>query len=123
MVSIRFMSDLPPTAFIIKFGESYLCPVCGYDGTFHGNHYDDEEGGCIATGICSCCLFEPGFNDNPAASADARDSVAASISSYRAKWVAAGSPWRGGDTKSPPLGWDPHDQLARLFQVAPFLDQ
>ena len=117
------MSDFPATAYIIKFGSSYLCPVCGYDGTFQGDHYDDEEGGRIATGICSCCLFEPGFDDNSAATADASDSIAGSISAYRQKWLERDSPWLGGQTVSPPSGWDAHAQLARLLRIAPFLER
>lgn len=115
------MTELRPTAFIIKSGGSYLCPVCGYDGTFSGDHYDDAEGGCIGSGICSCCFFEPGFDDNPLASAEAEASIEASIASYRASWIAAGLPWRGGDVKAQPPGWNPQEQLARLFREAPFL--
>src|SRR5579884_306734 len=115
------MTPLRPTAFIIKSGERYLCPVCGYDGTFQGNHYDDDEGGCIGTGIRSSCLFEPGFDDDPSASAEASDSIGASVKSYRAAWLAAGAPWRGGSSKSPPADWKAEAQLRHLFQTAPWL--
>src|SRR4051794_40134167 len=114
------MTDLRPTGFIVRSGAQYLCPVCGYDGTFRGDHYDDK-GGCAASGICSSCLFEPGFDDNPLASALASRTIATSIKAYRAAWLAEGMPWRGEDTKSKPANWDPGAQLARLFQAAPFL--
>jgi hypothetical protein len=115
------MQDLPPTAFIIKSGEAYLCPACGYGGTFQGNHYDDDEGGCIATGICACCFFEPGFSDNQAASANAESNILASVRAHRVRWIAAGSPWRGGNVRSPPAAWIAEEQLAALFRAAPFL--
>jgi hypothetical protein len=101
-------------------GHAISAPFCGYDGTFGGDHYR-EEGGCIDTGICSCCLFEPGYDDNPAAAGEARDSIAASIAVCREKWISAGMPWCGGEVKSPPVGWNPRAQLARLFEAAPFL--
>ena len=65
--NLSAMPELAPTDFLVEYESAFLCPVCGYDGTFKGNHYADNEGGCIATGICSCCFFEPGFDDNPAA--------------------------------------------------------
>jgi hypothetical protein len=115
------MSDLRPTTFIIASGGGYLCPVCGWAGTFIGNHFADDEGGCIATGICACCAYEPGFDDNPLASDKAKPTIAESITSYRRAWIDMGSPWRGIDATPVPDNWSAEAQLSKLFKRAPFL--
>jgi hypothetical protein len=115
------MYILPATAFIISSPEGYLCPVCGWAGTFRGDHFHDEEGGCIATGICACCSYEPGFDDNPLASQDAEPTIGASIASRRRAWIGQGSPWRGIDATPVPDNWSSKAQLDRLFRLAPFL--
>jgi hypothetical protein len=115
------MNILPATAFIIQSADGYLCPVCGWPGYFRGDHFDDEEGGCIATGICPCCLYEPGFDDQPLASKDAKPTIGESITFYRQEWLDAGLPWRGGDVTTAPDGWSAKKQLSRLFRIAPFL--
>ena len=117
------MDTLPATAFIILSPEGYLCPVCGWAGTSRGGHFQDDEGGCIATGICACCAYEPGFDDNPLASKDAKSTIAASIASYRRAWIDRGSPWLGRDATPVPVNWTADDQLARLFRLAPFLTE
>lgn len=88
---------------------------------FHGNHFGDEEGGVIGTGICPCCFYEPGFDDNPAASAEANDKLLDSILSYRKAWIEQGMPWRGAPKAERPTDWEPALQLARLYKAAPFL--
>jgi hypothetical protein len=97
----------------------YLCPACGWPGYFVGDSYD-ERSGVIGTGICPCCLFEPGFDDNPAASAGAEVTVAASITKYRSEWVAAGMPWRGTQVDAP-TSWDAQAQLRHLIEAFPKL--
>jgi hypothetical protein len=116
------MKPLPATAYIIRDGAKYLCPVCGWPETFRGDHFDDEEGGCIAMGICDCCVYEPGFDDNPLASAAAKATIGESILAFRGAWLAEGAPWRGnGSRRAPPDGWSSERQLARLYELAPFL--
>lgn len=95
----------------------YLCPSCGFPGCFNEEPYN-ENGGLIGTGICPCCLFEPGFDDNPAASPDAGLTILESIAKYRATWVAAGMPWRGAPTPAPPE-WNPGAQLRDLVALLP----
>jgi hypothetical protein len=113
---------LPATSFIVSDGAAFLCPVCGWAGTFLGNHFDDEEGGCIATGICDCCQYEPGFDDNPLASSAAKPTIGESIAAYRETWLRNGAPWRGKLIgPDPPAGWSSQAQLDRLFEIAPFL--
>jgi hypothetical protein len=96
----------------------FLCPVCGFSGAFNGTSFD-EHGGVIGTGICPCCLFEPGFDDDPGASAHAKHTVTDSVASFREHWLAAGSPW-SSITAQCPAAWNAEAQLAHLFQVAPY---
>lgn len=96
----------------------YLCPACGLPGYFEGQSYI-ESGGLIATGICPCCSFEPGFNDDPGASVTAEKTVAASILKHRANWVATGMPWRGSGGVEAPEGWEAQVQLVQLAHFAP----
>ena len=115
------MEDVRPTTFIIRADEGFLCPVCGWAGTFKGDHFADDEGGCIATGICACCAYEPGFDDNPLASKNAKPTIRESISAFRQAWIKSGSPWLGRDRTPLPEGWSATEQLSRLYQLAPFL--
>lgn len=113
----------------------FRCPACGLPGYFQKDAFD-EFGGVIAMGICPCCFFEPGFDDDPAASADAEPTVLASVRSYRRRWMANGMPWRRGTRKEriaigvyderrtsddAPEGWCPKTQLEALFRLAPDL--
>jgi len=93
----------------------YLCPACGLTSCFKAEPYD-EHGGLIGTGICPCCLFEPGFDDNPAASPNAAATVLESIVKYRAVWVAEGMPWQGAQTIRP-TEWNPEAQLHDLAKI------
>jgi hypothetical protein len=98
---------------------TFLCPACGFGGAFDGSQFE-TRGGIIGRGICPCCFYEPGFDDDPMASADAQPTVLLSIASYRANWIAAGMPWRATMTPAP-VDWRPETQLATLAEVAPFL--
>ncbi len=97
----------------------YLCPVCGFAGQFDGQQFD-HRGGVIGTGICASCFYEPGFDDDPAASASALDTVAGSILAFRDRWIADGMPWRATNLPRPDV-WDAASQLRDLFTLAPFL--
>jgi len=74
--------------------------------------------GRIGTGICCCCYFEPGFDDEPGNSPDAKSTVLDSILAYRRAWVDEGMPWRC-DIHERPEGWDPIKQLDRLLELLP----
>lgn len=94
----------------------YLCPACGLPGFFQGDSYD-ESGGVIATGICPCCLWEPGYDDNALLSG-APASILESLRQYRRGWSSLGPAWSGRPEQIPP-GWNGQAQLAHLFKVAP----
>jgi hypothetical protein len=98
----------------------FLCPSCGLPGYFDGTSYDSNMP-LVGTGICPCCFFEPGFDDD--ASADAKPTVLASILHYRAKWIALRMPWRGNDDYwlTKPVDWDPVGQLDALYVAEPGL--
>ena len=93
----------------------FLCPACGLPGYFQGNSYD-ERGGVAATGICPCCLWEPGFDDMAAPD---QLSVVECLRRYRAGWSSLGPAW-SGPTDKIPVGWNGKVQLERLSQLAPF---
>jgi hypothetical protein len=94
-----------------------LCPACGFPGYVDGEAYD-EAGDMPGSGICPCCLWEPGFDDEPAASAAAQGTILASLQSYRASWRLT-MEWRVASCK--PEAWDGEQQLARLLTLAPHL--
>ena len=96
-----------------------LCSSCGLPGYFTALAWDDQGRGVIGSGICPCCFYEPGFDDDPAASADAQPTVQASVLHYREKWIASGMPWRGKDDYwlTKPVDWNPAQQLAALERV------
>ena len=94
----------------------YLCPSCGFPGYFEGPSYD-ERGGIIASGICPCCGWEPGFDDDPAASG-APDTILESLRQYRQGWMSRLPAW-SGKMMVIPFDWDGRAQLARLFEIAP----
>jgi hypothetical protein len=101
-----------------------LCPSCGLPGYFTADSWDERGRGVIGTGICPCCFYELGFDDDPAASGDAKQTVQASILHYRARWIATGMPWRGNDDYwlTKPADWDPVGQLDALYVAEPGLN-
>ena len=118
-----------------RIEAQYLCPVCGFAGYFDEQAFD-EGGGSVGNGICPCCFFEPGFDDDPGACAEARPTVRETIVTCRERWVADGMPWRRGTRQQriaigvydssrcsddAPPGWSPTQQLARLLRLAPDL--
>lgn len=97
-----------------KLGK-LLCPACGFPDYLFTDAYSEKGG--TPLGICPCCLWEPGFDDNPAASTMAQDTILGSLRAHRAEWSAAFE-WKGyGPDK--PADWDPSAQLANLFEAAP----
>lgn len=96
----------------------YLCPACGFPGYFNGTSYD-ERGGNAGTGICPCCHWEPGFDDDPAVSRNAKPTILGSLQAYRSGW--SGSPAWSGRPDEIPEGWDGAAQLTHLFEIAPYV--
>jgi hypothetical protein len=81
---------------------SFTCPVCGYPGL-------REEPRSPAKGasyeICPSCGFQFGFDDEDQGISDEQ---------WRKRWLDSGMPWTSVG-KYPPPGWDPREQLKRLF--------
>jgi hypothetical protein len=116
---IRDVAQLEHLAYRIRDADGvFLCPVCGCGGDLQENSFG-LRGGRICTSICRCCHYEPGFDDDPAASAQALPTVAMSIDAYRRAWVDAGKPWRG--RLPAPTEFNADHQLARLLAAAPYL--
>lgn len=113
------MTDEDPQRFNIRAPEGdYLSAACGLAGYFSGESHD-EAGPQIATGICPCCLWEPGYDDVPAASG-APERLLEALREYRSGWLSSGPAWNGKPDDIPPA-WDGKAQLQRLFTVAPWL--
>lgn len=82
--------------------RSMACPACGWF----------EAGinqGPGSFGICPSCFFQPGFDDDPGASA-----LADTPTAWRAWWIVDGMPWRSVGYPQP-AGWDPIAQLVRYL--------
>jgi hypothetical protein len=76
---------------------TWTCPVCGFPGL------EDEPRPAFGGGsyeICPSCGFQFGVDDD-----DRHETFA----SWRARWVAEGSPWRSSSPA--PRGWDGAAQL------------
>lgn len=93
----------------------FLCPACGLPGFFRGTSYD-EKGGIIGTGICPCCLWEPGFDDMGFTGLG----IVESLREYRAGWGSPGPQW-AGQIEAMPAGWDGRRQFEHLALLAPFI--
>jgi hypothetical protein len=96
-----------------------LCPCCGMTDQFSTTIYD-ARGGMIGSGICGACFWEPGFDDDPTASAEAAPTIIESLLNYRAKWIAEARPWRG-TARLQPAQWNPAENLNHLLARAPHL--
>ena len=96
----------------------YLCPACGFPGYFQGSSYD-ERGGVIASGICPCCHWEPGYDDDPLASGGP-PTILEALRLHRQGWSSLGPAW-SGRPEDVPSGWDGRSQLEHLFEIAPFV--
>lgn len=95
-----------------------LCPACGFPGYANRPAYDEYRG-LIGRTICPCCLWEPGFDDEPLGSAAAKDTIIESLRDYRAAWAEARL-WKGHANRKP-SDWDGEQQLAHLLGLAPNL--
>ena len=95
-----------------------LCPSCGFVGYSNAPAYS-SKGGMIGVTICPCCLWEPGFDDEPGACARAKDTIKESLNSYRSKWAIL-KEWQG-KPELKPIGWNGELQLQELFETAPHL--
>lgn len=93
-----------------------LCPACGFPEFTHEAAYD-ERGGLAGVALCPCCMWEPGFDDDPHASGKAKETILASLQTYRIEWGKA-LKWQGRSSECPE-GWNGEGQLSRLFQIAP----
>ena len=92
-----------------------LCPCCGFAGFSRAPAYD-ATGGVIGRAICPCCLWEPGFDDDAAASTHAASTILESLKAYR-----RGHNFRQfkGRLDERPVNWDGDRQLEALFRLAP----
>lgn len=106
-----------PCSLNILDAGRYLCPVCGY--AYSGTPAYDKVGGVIGTVICPCCLWEPGFDDCPAASGKGGAGILQAVREYRAAWEFHAG-WRG-QAAVKPQGFDGRAQVARLRMLAPHL--
>jgi hypothetical protein len=107
---------------IIDDGGQILCPCCGLAGQFSYPPYE-THGGSIGCGICACCMWEPGFDDDTMASAHAKPSIKASLDAYRAVWIEQGYPWRTKPWRDNgrPENWDGRAQCDELLRRFPHL--
>jgi ribosomal protein L37E len=81
---------------------TYECPACGYPDL-------DEQPRTPGSGgsyeICASCGFEFGYTDEVSGF---------TYETWRARWIALGTPWDSTGIEDPPAGWDPQAQLGRL---------
>jgi hypothetical protein len=104
---------------ILDARGNLVCPACGEAEQFHADALPyDDQGGVIGRGICSCCYWEPGFDDNPLASDAAKHTILESLKQYRAEWIASGYPHKSKKLALNEMG---KKQLAALFEYAPYL--
>lgn len=84
-------------------GDSYLCPVCGYDALDEPPWTNDAP----SDEICPSCGTHFGYDDVAGGDAAARIGVHHRL---RDRWVRAGCPWFSA-TRPAPVGWDAKVQL------------
>lgn len=84
-------------------GQTYRCPVCGFDGLPVPAY--SPATGLGSYEICPSCGYEFGVTD-----ADRE----ITHEQWRRTWIDEGMPWRDLGISDPPPGWDPGTQLAAL---------
>lgn len=87
----------------MSIDDTYLCPVCGYEGLTEPPWSDDSP----SDEICPSCGTHFGYDDAAGGSAARRGAVHRML---RRQWVDAGCSWFSSSTRSP-TGWDPLAQL------------
>lgn len=103
---------------VVSPNGKLLCPACGFEGYSDEPAYFDH-GGRIGIAICPCCMWEPGFDDEPLASGDAEDTILKSLIAYRSRWWST-KVWQGQSDLTPtPI--DGQAQLLSLKALAPYL--
>jgi hypothetical protein len=75
-----------------------MCPVCGFGLDFPPEDFN----------ICPCCGTEFGYDD-----------ASRSYSELRKRWLRDGALW-WSQYLTPPLGWDPWEQINGLFERPDF---
>ena len=103
---------------VIDEAGRLLCPCCGWPDYVDKPAYT-HFGGVSGSGICACCLWEPGFDDDPLASADALSTPLQSVRKYRHKFWS-NKVWRGRQSEKPEA-WNPSAQIEALLKMAPYL--
>ncbi len=103
---------------VVDNAGQFLCPCCGFSGQFSRAPYR-PFGGVIGSGICGGCLWEPGFDDDPAACDDAKPTIKASLIAYRTAWIATDYSWRA--SMPAPANWNGRAQCESLLQRYPHL--
>jgi hypothetical protein len=116
---VTALDDHPLLLNVASAQGDFLCPCCGCGDQFTTAPYH-SSGGRIGVGICGCCFWEPGFDDDPHASQAAHLRPSVSLRLYREAWIAAGFPWRG-QSANRPADYDGAAQLKRLEGLAPHL--
>src|SRR5687768_11699896 len=87
---------------------SNLCPVCGFDLGFPAwNEVSASDE------ICPSCGIQFGYNDSRP---ESRERV---YDEWRRKWLDGGAEW--WSSRPPPEGWNPRDQLRKIFAQADFV--
>jgi hypothetical protein len=79
-----------------------ICIVCGYDGLFEPP-YDSD-------GICPCCSFHYGFDDDIEAGLDRSKTYI----TWREEWINKSYPWFSTGRR-PPHNWNGRNQLERFL--------
>lgn len=81
--------------------SSNTCPVCGFPELMAAPRAPSGGG---SYEICPACGYQFGVDD---------DDREISHEDWRARWKAAGMPWRSAGVKMPE-GWDPEKLLGEL---------
>ncbi len=83
----------------------YVCPVCGYPEL---EEPPRSTSGGASYEICPSCGFQFGVTD---------DDKGYSYDEWRGEWRRQGMPW-DKRCSTPPVGWDPVEQLRRIGAIS-----